>query len=156
MHSKELKYAIHLRELPNCPPNTYKELEANAFRWVFQDRLSDSFTPLNLLKEPPQRLLDDTDLFCKGFGLSLFDTFQNSEERYKELYKRKRGVSHEEFITEKGDAIAELAMTGMQGKFGDWNKKNGHFTFHEYKTTDLTKHVLNMDDIFDKNGSFKR
>jgi hypothetical protein len=156
MESKELKYAVHLDKLPNCPPITYKERYTNAFRWVFKDNLSDSFMPLNLLKEPPQRMLDDTDLLCKGFGLSLFDTFVYSEDRYKALYKRKRNVSHEEFIVEKGNAIAELMMKGTDGKFGDWNETNGHFTFHEFESTNLTKNVLKIEDIFDNNGNFKR
>ena len=42
MQSKELKYAVHLDKFPDCPPITYKELHTNAFRWVFNDRLSDS------------------------------------------------------------------------------------------------------------------
>ena len=156
MNAKVLKYAEHLDKIPNCPPSIYVELETNTFRWVFQDKLQDSFTPLNLVKEPPQRMLDDTDLLCKGFGLSFFDTFENSEKRYKALYKRKRGLSHNEFIAEKGDAIAELSMNGTEGKFGDWNEMNGHFTFHEFETTDLTKNVLKIEDIFDNNGNFKR
>lgn len=156
MLSKELKYAVHLDKYPDCPPITYKELHTNAFRWVFNDNLSDSFTPLNLIKEPPQRVLDDTDLLCKGFGLSLFNTFEQSEKRYQALYKRKSVVSHEEFIAEKGNAIAELMIHQIDGKFGDLNERNGHFTFHEYETTNLTNNVLEMADIFDENGNFKR
>ena len=156
MNATELKYAEHLDKTSNCPPNIYVALDVNSFRWVFQNRLQDSFTPLNLIKEPPQRILDDTDLLCKGFGLSFFDTFDNSEKRYKALYKRKRGLSHNEFIAEKGDSVAELTMNGTEGVFGDWNESNGHFTFHEYETTDLTKNVLKMEDIFDNNGNFKR
>ena len=67
MYLKEFKYAAYLYKLPNCPPITYKEVDINAFRWVFKDNLSDSFTPMNLLKEPPQRMLDDTDLICSVF-----------------------------------------------------------------------------------------
>jgi hypothetical protein len=88
MQSKELKYAVHLDKFPDCPPITYKELHTNAFRWVFNDRLSDSFTPISLIKEPLERIQDNTDLLCKSYGLSLFDTFEQSERRYKALYKR--------------------------------------------------------------------
>jgi hypothetical protein len=56
-------------------------------------------------------MLDDTDLMCKGFGLSLFETYYKAVARYTALYNRKRGLSHEDFILEKGDAIAELEMT---------------------------------------------
>jgi hypothetical protein len=156
MNLKRLKYAVALNEFPNCPPMTYKELNESAFRWVFRDNLAASFLPLNVIKEPPQRMLDEADLMCKGFGLSLFDTFDHANARYLALYKRKRGISHDDFVAEKGDAIAELVLTGEEGLFGDKNEANGHFTFHEFETTDLTKNVLSMDDIFERNGNFKR
>lgn len=156
MHSKELKYAVHLNKFPDCPPISYKEIHTNAFRWVFKDSLSDSFTPINLFKEPPERVQDNTDLLCKGYGLSLFDTFEHSEKRYKALYNRKRRLSHDEFIEGKGSAIAELIIHETDGKFGDWDETSGHFTFHAYETTNLTNNVLEMADIFDENGNFKR
>jgi hypothetical protein len=153
---RNLKYQENLDKFPNCPPNHYSELSKNAFRWVFRRRISDSFIPLNKIKEPPQRMLDDTDLMCKGFGLSLFETYHKAFARYTALYNRKRGLSHKDFILEKGDAIAELEMTENEGIFGDVNKDNGHFTFHEFEAIDLTKNVLNIEDIFEKNGEFRR
>jgi hypothetical protein len=156
MPIRELHYQKHLAQFPNCPPNYYKVLANNAFRWVFQQRISESFTPINLIKEPPQRMLDDTDLMCKGFGLSFFDSFDNAFARYEALYKRKRGVTHEEFVIEKGDSIAELEMTEKEGIFGDLNTSNGHFTFHVFEKTDLTKNILKTEDIFTENGKFKR
>jgi hypothetical protein len=156
MLKRKLKYQKYIDEFPNCPPIHYKELSENAFRWVSRNRLSESFMPLNRIKVPPQRMLDDTDLMCKGFGLSFFDTFAHAFARYDALYKRKRGLSHEAFIIEKGDSIAELEITENEGIFGDVNEGNGHFTFHEFEEIDLTKNVLVIEDIFDKNGEFKR
>jgi hypothetical protein len=156
MPIKKLKYEQYLHEFPNCPPIQYTELEENAFRWVFKQNLSDSFIPLNRIKEPPQRMLDDSDLMCKGLGLSFFDTHAHAIARYEALYKRKRGLSHEAFILEKGDGIAELEMTKNEGIFGDRNNENGHFTFHEFEEIDLAKKVLYIKDIFQENGEFKR
>jgi hypothetical protein len=156
MPTRKLKYQKYLDEFPNCPPISYKVLNENAFRWVFHHRLSDSFMPLNTTKEPPQRMLDDSELMCKGFGLSFFDTYVHAFARYEALYKRKRGVSHEAFIFEKGDSIAELGMMENDCIFGDLNEENGHFTFHEFEETDLAKNVLTIEGIFDDNGKFKR
>lgn len=153
---RKLKYQKYLDEFANCPPNYYKERTENAFRWVFQNRLSDSFMPLNRIKEPPQRMLDDSDIMCKGFGLSFFDTYAHACARYEALYKRKRGLSHDVFMADKGDSIAELEMTENEGIFGDVNDANGHFTLHEFEETDLTKNVLMIEDIFEENGEFKR
>lgn len=155
MPIRKLKYQKYLDELPNCPPNYYKELSENAFRWVFGNRISDSFVPLNRVKEPPQRMLDDTDLMCKGFGLSFFDSFAHAFNRYEALYKRKRGLSHKAFILEKGDSIAELEMTENEGIFGDINVENGHFTFHEFDETDLSKNILFLEDYLRKMENLK-
>lgn len=101
-------------------------------------------------------MLDDTDLMCEGFGLSFFDTYAHAFARYEALYKRKRGLSHEASIVEKGDSIAELEMIENEGIFGDVNGENGHFTFHEFEETDLTIKILTIEDIFEKNGELNR
>jgi hypothetical protein len=156
MQSKKYKYQDSLDLFPNCPPNSYRNIEIECFRWVFKNNISDSFIPMNLIKEPPPRMLDDSDLICKGYGLSLFDTFENGRSRYENLYKRKRGISHEDFINEKGNSIAMLEMNGSEGVYGDLNTENGHFTLHEYEGTDLSSKIVNITEIFDENGNFKR
>ena len=134
----------------------YKNIDIKCFRWVFKDNLSDSFIPMNIIKEPPPRMLDDTDLMCKGYGLSLFDTFENGINRFKALYQKKRNVSHEDFLKDKGDSIAYLDLSEIgTGIYGDLNTQNGHFTFHEYDGIDLSEKVVNITNIFDSNGDFK-
>ena len=155
MLSRKLKYQEYLDRFQNCPPDFYRDIDRNAFRWVFQENLSASFKPMNLVKEPPQRMLDDSDLMCKGYGLSLFDTLENGQARFKALYKKKRGLSHQEFIEDKGNAVAELEMTGDEGVYGDLNTHNGHFTFHEYEATDLAIKIIHLSEIFNKNEDFK-
>lgn len=135
--------------------DSYKEMSQDCFRWVFKDKISDSFIPMNLIKEPPARILDDSDLLCKGYGLSFFDTFENGCSRFEKLYKQKRGVLHEDFVNEKGDCIAELPMNGA-GVCGGFNSSNGHFTIQEYEGTELSSKIVNITEIFDENGKFKR
>ena len=154
MPTRKLKYQKYLDEFPSCPPIHYKTLAKNAFRWVFHNQLSESFIPLNSIKEPPQRILDESDLMCKGFGLSFFDTYAHACLRYEALYKRKRGLSHQDFIIEKGDSIAELEMTEKEGIFGDINEGNGHFTFHEFENIDLIKNVLVIEDLLEGRVGF--
>jgi hypothetical protein len=93
---------------------------------------------------------------CKGYGLSLFDNFENGLSRFENLYQKKRGVSHKDFISEKGNSIAMLEMDGNEGVYGDLNTGNGHFTLHEYEGTDLSSKIVNITEIFDENGNFKR
>ena len=156
MHSKKFKYQEYIDSCTNCPPDYYTEKKQDAFRWIFKNNISGSFTPMNLIKEPPARMLDDSDLMCKGHGLSLFDTFENGRSRFEKLYATRRGVLHEDFINEKGDSIARLQMNGSEGVCGDFNSSNGHFTFHEYERTDLSLKIVNITEIFDENGKFKR
>lgn len=156
MNSNKFKFQSYLNLFPNCPPSSYKNIDIKCFRWVFKDNLSDSFIPMNIIKEPPPRMLDDTDLMCKGYGLSLFNTFENGLSRFETLYKRKRGISHDDFVNEKGNAIALLEMIENEGVYGDLNAGNGHFTLHEYEGTDLSLKIVNITEIFDENGNFKR
>ncbi len=154
MHSKRLKYKEYLGKFPNCPPKSYNSFAISLFRWIRASCLENSFIPLNLLKEPPARLLDNTDKMCKGYGLSMFSSHELAYKKYKGLYKKKRGVSHEDYIAEKGDAIAELSISEHDGIYGDLNEKSGHCTFHEYENTVLANSIVNIDKIFDDNGIF--
>ena len=154
MHSKQFKYKKKLNEYSDCPPDNYQEIDITMFRWVSSNS-TENLTPMNLLKEPPQRILDNSDTMCKGYGLSMFNSFEAGNNRYKSLYKRKRGVTHDDFVLEKGDTIAELKMNGNEGVYGNLNIKNGHFTFHEFKGINLLSNIIKITKIFENNGNFK-
>jgi hypothetical protein len=117
----KLKYQQYLDLYNNCPPVLYNSETEMGYRWVKKNNLKDSFLPLNLMKEPPPRMLDNSDLMCKGYGLSFFDSEDNSLSQYKSLYKMKRGLSYEDFVSEKGDTIAYLEIK-EQGILGDYNR----------------------------------
>ena len=154
MHSKQFKYKQFLKIYSDCPPDNYKEIDIPMFRWISLIS-KENFVPMNLQKEPPQRILDNSDTMCKGYGLSMFNSFDAGKSRYKSLYKKKRGVTHNDFVLEKGDAIAELKMNGAEGIYGNLNIKNGHFTFYEFIQTDLQTKIIKTIKIFDNNGNFK-
>ncbi len=156
MQSRKLKYHELLCRFTNCPPDIYKDIDIDSFRWVFKDNLLKSFIPLNLIKEPPQRMLDETDNLCKGYGLSFFNSFENCYGRYKSFYKKKRNLSHLDFISEKGNSIAELNLDENEGIYGDLNTLNGHYTFHEFEEINLSEKIVNIVEIFDGNGNFNR
>jgi hypothetical protein len=155
MDSKKFKYQQRLDKLVDCPPSIYKPVQMNAFRWIHTTEHTNSFTPMHLIKTPPPRMLDDSDLMCKGHGLSLFDTLEHGIARYKKLYKNKRAIAHQAFVEEKGDAVAMLKLEVENGVAGDLNLENGHFTFHEYDETDLSNQIVHITTLFDENGSFK-
>lgn len=150
-----MKYQSFLDKLEKCPPEIYKESSCSAFRWIFSKNINNSFVPLNLIKEPPARMIDKDDLMCKGYGLSLFNALDKGKAKYMKLYNQKRGLTHDEFIIDKGNAIAELKITENEGIFGDLNAQNGHFTFHEYEGVDLSKKIINISNIFEKDEDFK-
>ncbi len=151
---KRLKYFEDLEKVKNCPPCDYKESKIIVFRWVHCEFNENDFVPLNKIKNPPPRMLDDSELMCKGFGLSVFNSLENAFERYKKLYKTKRNVTDSDFISEKGDSVAELNISIADGIIGDLNEK-GHLTFHIYENVNLSEKVLNIVNIF-KNGNFTR
>ena len=156
MHSQKFKYQEYLEKFPNCPPKSYESMNKVGFRWVCKDNLESSFYPLNLINVPPPRVQDNTDLMCKGYGLSLFDTLENAIDRFKALYQKKRNVSHEDFLKDKGDSIAYVNLGEIgTGIYGDLNIQSGHFTFHEYSGIDLSEKVVNITNIFDSHGDFK-
>lgn len=154
MHSKKFKYESLLCRYPQCPPETYGDSEEIAFRWVLSDDLKGSFVPINLIKTPPEKMLDETDKMCKGFGLSFFDTDVNARSRFIALYNKKRNITHEDFVADYGDAVAEVNIKG-QGICGDFNLTNGHFTFHEFESVELSEKIIVITKIFDEDGKFR-
>jgi hypothetical protein len=154
MNDKKFKYQELLAKFPNCPPADYIEIENGAFRWIHGKDHENNFKPINLISDPPPRMLDETDNMCKGFGLSLFDSIENAYKKYKELYCKKREHQREDFINEKGRYIATLKLLCSDGVAGSFSK-SGHFTFHEYESTNLKNRMeSSFFSIFGADGKF--
>ncbi len=155
MTTKKLKYQELLSQFPNCPSDNYVEIQMNAFRWVHSDEQPNDFKPINLINEPPQRLLDDADLMCMGYGLSLFDSLENAYSQYKRAYVRTRENAKSIFVNDKGSFIATLQLNYADGVGNEAHKNNhGHFTFYEYENVNLREKVKAISNIFDPNGKF--
>jgi hypothetical protein len=155
MTIKKFKYQELLSQYPNCPPDNYVEIEKEAFRWVHKDENRDSFLPMNLQNEPPSRIIDDNDLMCKAFGLSLFDSFKNALLKFQKLYNNNREHQRPDFVFDRGENIAMLQLVKSCGVANEPNKSNyGHFTFHEYENTNLRERVCNIFNMFDADGNF--
>ncbi|HYV90386.1 MAG TPA: hypothetical protein VE978_01325 [Chitinophagales bacterium] len=156
MWRKKLKYEEYLKQFPNCPPAYYLEIEGLFFRWVHSSILPEDFTPLGLVSETPQRILDDSDKSCMSYGLSLFNSPANALYRYKKLIKNMRGkFQREKFKQEKGNTIASVAIQNDEGVAGDMSQETGHFTFHEYEGTNFAIKCQNLTGIFTEHGEIK-
>jgi hypothetical protein len=155
MTEKKLKYIQYLEKFKDCPPADFKEVDRDAYRWTQNPVTLNDFIPVNIIGEPPARILDETDKMCMAYGLSMFDSLKNSIDKYQREYKKRRQHQREQFIKDKGNFIAFLKLSKNDGLADEPNKENfGHFTFHEYYKTELEKKVLNLYNIFLDNGEF--
>ena len=158
MHSKKFKYHEYLKIYQNCPPEDYNEINILAYRWVHSTTNKNDFVPVNLINEPPQRLLDDTDKMCMGYGLSVFDTQLNAIDKYESLYNKRRKHLKKIFIEDNGNTVAKIKIERENGIANKPNLNNfGHFTFHEYENKEIMNSIICKTEIlFDKNGIIKR
>ena len=85
MSSKKLKYQEYTNKISNCPPISYKELDARVFRWVFPECDDSSFTPVLVID--PARQLGDDDKTCEGYALSMFEQEKGAYQKFKKLVK---------------------------------------------------------------------
>ncbi|MBD1421622.1 hypothetical protein [Sphingobacterium chuzhouense] len=155
MSNKKLKYREYLERFPDCPCSTkYSEVEMFAYRWVKRQEGMSDFMPLNLIKTPPQRILDDSDQMCKGYGLSMFLSLKLAAKKYNNLTAKLRGNLREKQVQDYGKEIALLNLDHGDGIAGDINSVSGHFTFHEYEDADLSNKIIEIFNIFDENGKF--
>lgn len=153
MTEKKLKYKQYLDKFPNCPSLDFSEVEMDAYRWTNFPLSANDFTPVNLIKEPPARMLDNSDNMCIAYGLSLFDTRCNSLTKYQRLYNKQRNHQKELFRQDKGCYIALIKLTKEEGIANSPNE-SGHFTFHEYSETRLDEKITTFYNIFTDNGEF--
>ncbi|MFY0630723.1 MAG: hypothetical protein JXR05_10100 [Flavobacteriaceae bacterium] len=152
MENKILKYQEYLDRFPKCPPSDFSNDDLESFRWINEKPTESDFIPLNLIKDPPQRILDDSDLMCTGYGLSFFDTLVNAYNRYVSLYKKRREHLRNDFITDYGSSIARINLNKCDGLKGNYNTESGHFTFHMYDDSSLISQIGEILNIFDDNG----
>ena len=137
------KYQSYLENIPNCPPENYSAITKLAFRWLHETIDNDyNFQPV--LLQSPKRALNMNHLNqCKGYGLSFFDTANGAIDRYLELITSKPNL-----IDTLGNNLGEIYLTPQDGVCSEpETNNNGHFTFHEYKNTDLARKIIKFAPI---------
>jgi len=152
LKNKIFKYQNALSKFPNCPSDDYMEIDKDSYRWISKNKVKGNFIPRNLIKEPPSRMLDDTDKMCMGYGLSFFDSLENALKTFVKLYLKQREKLRSGFILDYGDSIALIKIKAQDGVAGNFNLKTGHFTFHLYENVNFDNNISKFLDIFDKDG----
>jgi hypothetical protein len=153
MMEKKLKYQKYLQDFKNCPPVHFAEVDRYAYRWTKEMVTSNDFLPINIMHEPPPRILDDSDKMCMAYGLSMFDALTNSLSKYRKEYKKRRSHQKVQFIQDRGSCIAELILHPDDGLADQPNRDNfGHFTFYEYQHTHLENKIISLYKVFLENG----
>lgn len=142
------KYQKYLSSYENCPPTEYQEISMNAFRWIFEDiNHENNFKPVLLIK--PERIndkmFDSPEKKCEGYGLSLYDSLSNAKNAYDRIHKRNKN-----FSKMVGTYVAQIALVqtdGVASEFSTRKNNKGHFNFHEYENTDLSKNIITVENL---------
>lgn len=155
MKVKQFKYQLYLDKYENCPMEKCVERNVPAFRWVYSHITSEDFLPNVYSERFPKKTLDNSDLNCEDFALSMFDSFESAISRYFHFYKRNvRPSGKEIFIRQKGDSIALLNLKKEDG-VSDESNDIGHFSFFEYINFDYLQRFKQQFSIFAHNDSNK-
>lgn len=155
MTEKKLKYLQYLENFKDCPSSDFVEVDRDAYRWTSNPLTSNDFIPVNIISDPPPRMLDDSDKMCMAYGLSMFNSLINSHNKYQKLYEKRRPHQREQFKIDKGSYIALIKLIKNYGIADEPNEDNfGHFTFYEYSHTSLEHSNLIFYNIFNDNGEF--
>ena len=152
--SKEFKYQSYLDKYKNCPKDC-EEKDLIAYRWVNSHPSNCDFYPVNLHPKIAARIVDDSDMMCTSYGLSLFKDLKSSIQKYiKDYNNRDRKSKKDKFKNEKGTCTAKVRITKADGVC-DTPVSSGHFNFFEYKDCNLLTTITEKIDIFAYSGIVK-
>lgn len=148
MEAKEFKYQSCLDKYPECPMKECVERNTLAFRWVHLEIEANDFK-INIDHPKYDRTLDDKDLKCEDFALSLYKDFGSSKASFLHQYNvnMKTEIKKQKFLSRKGNAAALLQLTEKDGVC-DEPDKDGHFSFFPYLNFDYSECVKNVISIF--------
>lgn len=153
--NKELKYRTYLEKYKNCPKEC-TEKDLTAFRWVHSIPNENDFLPVNLHPLIAPRIIDNSDLMCTSYGLSLFKDLKSAIAKYNSDYgNRDRESKRQKFITDKGRCVSEITITKNDG-VSDEPGSNGHFNFFEYVECSLLQTATEIIDIFTYNETVEK
>jgi hypothetical protein len=125
------KYQAQLDGIPDCPATHFVPRSVSAFRYVFSDKLAESFEPV--LTKKPRRALDWNDAKrCSGWALSFFTSVRAAKEQF-EAFKKVNPCIDKTL----GDAIASGSITADDGVCCEPDSA-GHFELHEHAGVELS------------------
>lgn len=130
------KYAAYLSKFNDCPSTmNCAPQDVTAFRWVYDpDPANLSYTP-QALKPKARRYAKEQ---CDGYGLSLWLTEAGARDLFETIKRTfDPSVAHDRAMKVLGTHLNSLQITAAHGECDD-ERDDGHFTFHEYETCDLS------------------
>ncbi len=132
---RRLKYQSNLECAENCPP-TRECLEGPFYRWVHEESEHHKYDFLPVFLINPARIPEDDDEeYCKGFGLSVYNTAKQAENKLLGLIKVRKNP--QKIIDEKGNWIAKIVPLSTPIGFTDGPAPDGHITLHPFEDVDL-------------------
>ena len=144
----KFKYSekINILGISNCPPNECSAVEDGGiyYRWVHEDiEHQNNFIPV--LEINPKRIhtpsFSEDSQKCSGFALSMYDTFNNSQNEYLRICQKNSNFPR--FV---GTHVAKLTLY-----FGDGYKtpssRKGHFDLFEGEALDLIERISEVFKI---------
>lgn len=146
---KKFKYQQYLDKYKNCPPKDFVERDFPCVRWVHKEPSELNFKPLPLIRSVAPRILDDNDIACKSYSLSLFKDLDSA----RIAYKRRCNNSHREdflakFKNDVGENAAQLHIDKNDGVADRPHNITGHISFYEYTDCKLLEKIAGIFDIF--------
>lgn len=149
---KRFKYQSYLDKYKNCPKDC-EENDLIAFRWVHETPVDLDFCPILMRSDIPPRVVDNEDIMCTGYALSLFKDLPAAITSYMKSFNRiDRPTKLKRFKNEKGTFTAKVIITKNDG-VSDSSKEDGHFNFFEYEDCNLLKSISEKFDNFAKYGT---
>ena len=148
---KKFKYQKYLDKYRNCPSDKCIERDFECYRWVHKDLSEKDFEPVALMEYNPPRILDETDLRCEHYCLSVYKDLSSAKSNYNDTYKRRLKVKDklaDNFKKNIGDHSAKLIILKEHGKSDEPNTKTGHISFHPYEDCSLLENVRGLFDNF--------
>lgn len=142
----DFKYKEHHNRLQaECPPKTYKPLDIDAYRWVFDEGDEQNFQTQyeKFMKrfpnpsKPPKRYNDISDLekrgakMCEYMAYSMYTTAEKARDSFIFLSERFPKAVFGKYI-----AFAKLTkQDGINSEIDE----NGHFNHHPFELVDYEK-----------------
>ena len=146
---RKFKYQEYLDKYKNCPAKDFAERDFECFRWVHEEPTEKDFLPIPLISNVPQKILDDNDLGCKHYSLSVYENLNAARTAYKRRCDLTRTVADEmKFRTKVGEYVVSLQIEKKEGVANMPDNTTRHISFYEYADCKLLDKIKVRHTIF--------